>query len=826
MTAFDDLANLPHERIQLSMIVAPRDADGNPTNYYLTDGQLNTERDETPPDVFFHNRLIGGWQLRRQLTQDGQLIGTSAADFGRIAISNAPAPGENAGPFGSWRTLDFNGATATILLGGNRRADGSRWYFSDNLRFDYVIDEAVFIDNDLIELIFRDPTGVLDQLLVLRTYGGWGNAVACQPGRMTAPHESDLTLTKMTMIVVGRPRLPFANANPRLAWKGAPTDAWQILALQATKEIYFGWNGAGHNLQSPFPSAETWDTGIWAIAISINPSGADLYLGEPHDIRLVAQYLSATTLSATTNPLVIGALQTAVGFAQEADFDFFKVAIFNKRLTRSQIAEYAGGPIEDPSGTSNLIRYWMFAENTGTTASSEVGGADLTLEAGAYWTTSRDGDDPRAWPATTRGNHQATGYGRIISGPLSLVDQGRDIYQSTATGYRWLRAHVNGRYLASDWSVVAVGGGDMVATAANKTISFGPSNLLWAYPWVPGQTKPALAGQRLVITNWPDNNGTYTIAAEGIGAGGKTVVVVEALVNSTAPAGAIIETHPDDVQILLDNTAGTIAFVSPLDGTLAADLFALVPGGSTNVAGLAAYVYGAAVDTSLLTWDPQISLIPAGMTRRAALDWITGSALAWWAMGRDGTLRIGSWEPPAGGPVAELVGSEDYESGAPVRCPIARLRRLRVVRPYRTLSCAWGRTWAPQTSGLAGSLPADQRILREQEWRIESTTDPAVVSRYPQAIDREPFATGLVNRGSARTFLARAAAIYQRQIELYEVELATLSLMAIDLRDLVILQWPETTFGLENGVIGWITALSEQLTSAAVTAEVLIIRDP
>lgn len=197
------------------------------------------------------------------------------------------------------------------------------------------------------------------------------------------------------------------------------------------------------------------------------------------------------------------------------------------------------------------------------------------------------------------------------------------------------------------------------------------------------------------------------------------------------------------------------------------------------------------------------------MTALAAMDALAASIGAWYGFDRQGSLRMGRLDIPAGTPVAELdrtnvvgidrVVSRDTGRGLPV---------------WR-MTVNYAKNWTVQPSDLAGAVTSDRRTWLALERRAAAVEDAAVKNQYLLAGEMARD-TLLVEESAAANEADRLMAIYQVKREVYQAQVRVDEplIAVLDLGAVVRLTLPR--FGLDAGKLFCVIGITADYRSNAL----------
>lgn len=190
------------------------------------------------------------------------------------------------------------------------------------------------------------------------------------------------------------------------------------------------------------------------------------------------------------------------------------------------------------------------------------------------------------------------------------------------------------------------------------------------------------------------------------------------------------------------------------------------------------------------------------------LDELVASVGGFWTFSRDGLLRAGRLEAPAGTPVLELVADDIRERQ--IACSARAL-------PVETLRLGYARNFTPQSDGLAGSVSEANRALYSAEHQVASATNAGITTTYKLARNPDLLPSLLALPAEAATEVTRRATLYGTVRSIYAVGVWTAPLR-VNLGEVIKIIHPR--FGFAAGALAVVVGLDEEPSSGRVTLRV------
>lgn len=191
-----------------------------------------------------------------------------------------------------------------------------------------------------------------------------------------------------------------------------------------------------------------------------------------------------------------------------------------------------------------------------------------------------------------------------------------------------------------------------------------------------------------------------------------------------------------------------------------------------------------------------------------ALDELVSAVGGFWTFSRDGSLRLGRLEAPAGTPVVELVADDIRERQ--ISCAARAL-------PVQTLRLGYARNFTPQPDGLAGAVSAANRALYAAGHQVAAATNAGITTTHKLARNPDLLPSLLALAADAATEVTRRATLYGQVRGIYEVGVWTAPLR-VNLGEVVKITHPR--FGFAAGVLAVVIGLDEEPTNGRVTLRV------
>jgi hypothetical protein len=789
---FERLVQDSSAELYLSADLYPRDpSTGSVRRFLATDApRLHTLPTDDPP-VQHLARIFGGWSIARRLTEQGRFIGASSVAVGNLSFDNLD------GLLTFWQDLDWSDAVVMLRLGGRLTADGRGPYPWKQfyLWWTGTAEELEPGPDSSLVLRLAGRAKSLQSAYDLEPYRGFGGAVelVSPTGLISGGIGVDLALgTACTIEWFGVIDALPAGVAP-LLHRGT-------FGLQVD---LFGRLIGSTTLGSSFVTSYTVPVGE-PIVIACSIDGAN------HNVRLMAGS-NSTTLQVVGEGFVAAIFDAgtfnAITAGNGAGLTVWEARIWRGASSLEEVAARAGAPITDALNRDTLAEAWKFDDAEGILARGEKGAIDLDLSGSANWVSSLDGDDPEAFPGGSIGTYRTRGFGLCRSIQPVLVDTPRANYSFGQPGAGDVqRAYLNGAPMVPEQTL---GPGVCTFDATEQSITL-PAGVSAAH-LIPGQVFPERAGQHIDVSGTSLNDGTFTIAQNGISADGRTIKTVDTI-KAEVSSATIIST-PADVQYSYDLVRSIVTPTSVPAGNLTVDaILWRSAAGTAKASEVFAFILGQQVDTSDLIWDPEIGLfLEAGSPRSTALDKIAASAFAWWIEdGRNG-YRFGTWRLPKGDPKTRIDASR-----------IDTIVPVPTIAPYRRIKCAYDRTVSQLDSGsIAGSVPASERERMSKPWGVAQRMAPTrTLDAFRLAVDREePFETWLASAGDAERWLDLATPFFLEKRYWYEVRVSGIGILDGELWDEVWLQHPDPTCRLADGATALILSAQRDAATDQVVLE-------
>jgi len=192
----------------------------------------------------------------------------------------------------------------------------------------------------------------------------------------------------------------------------------------------------------------------------------------------------------------------------------------------------------------------------------------------------------------------------------------------------------------------------------------------------------------------------------------------------------------------------------------------------------------------------------------AALDELVSAVGGFWTFSRDGLLRVGRLDAPAGTPVLELVADDIRERQ--IACVARAL-------PVQTLRLGYQRNFSPQSDGLAGAVTETNRALYSAEHQVATATNAGITTTHKLARNPDLLPSLLALAAEAVTEVARRTALYNTVRAIYEVGVWTAPLR-VNLGEVVRITHPR--FGFSAGALAVVVGLDEEPAQGRVTLRV------
>ena len=190
----------------------------------------------------------------------------------------------------------------------------------------------------------------------------------------------------------------------------------------------------------------------------------------------------------------------------------------------------------------------------------------------------------------------------------------------------------------------------------------------------------------------------------------------------------------------------------------------------------------------------------------AVLDQLAASVGAWYGFSRDGKLRIGRLDAPAGSPVQLLIADDIEQGGLSVK---------RRILPTATVRLGYKRNWSP-TPSPASTVNDATRAAAAAEYLQASDTDASVKTTFLMAQEPDQEPTLLVSGSDASAEATRRLNLRKVLRYVYEARCFTAP-QRIEIGQEVLLTHPR--FGFAAGRSAIVTGITESPTSNRVTLE-------
>lgn len=132
----------------------------------------------------------------------------------------------------------------------------------------------------------------------------------------------------------------------------------------------------------------------------------------------------------------------------------------------------------------------------------------------------------------------------------------------------------------------------------------------------------------------------------------------------------------------------------------------------------------------------------------------------------------------------------------------------------------YNHNYTTQTSDLLSSATATQQSFVAQSDTFASASSSTVLTNYIRPNDLNPIAGCLLNSGNAQTVANDLLTLWGVRRRLYQVTVPVALALALDLGQLVTLQWPMDN--LASGALGIIVEESLRSADAAIVLTVLV----
>lgn len=826
LATFKAVAGLPFAEIVAAIDLEARDpVTETQREFRFTNApSLFTEPGDDPPNEQYRSVLMKGWRTDRRLTRKSTFTGPSQFNRGELIVSNS-MPDGSPGPLDDWLSLDWNNQPITIRVGGRIRADGTAYPFAEFYPyFVGVVQDVVARADGQLSIILAGRTILCQQPVVEAFYRAFGGAMRLFEAYDAATSaDAAFTLSTLSLEWFGVPRsLPSAEC----ALIRHTSNDYGLIA-RSTGALYFV-HGGGTEVQTSY-TLTAGQPLVTACTAAPAATGFDVRVYAGTCAEDLAEVLATNipTLAPSLGMIKLGRYS-----GDGIDADVWESRVWSTARTLDEIRDQADGPLVAPSSQAGLVECWKFGDGTGLTARGELEAHDLTLSNSSIaWVSSLEGDDPEQFGGDLLGRTKPRTYGPAFNVPLTGVDQQRHDHQwSDLASADLLRLKVNGAPMVPEESVQVVTLGDITYDDTSNEFVIAPASGLSFHRFVPGQSDPAVLGQKIEVDKSGSWDGAYRVAVDGISPDGLRMQVKTengdgdpVLSSGSLPNNATIESAASDVQYSYDLETSTVSTNQTPPGPLTADVVGAL-GATARVSEIFEAVVGETI-TNDLTFDPVVAVhIATGESLKKCdlLDALARSALGWWIEQRGGGYRLGNFGAPAGTPAAHIVGSRVSEIGAVETFDV--VGSIRTITPQRSAVPSWqnrlgyDRSWHVHDS-VAGSVPQALRDRLTTQLRYTIRTYPTVRLRWPTSEPLQEIETLITRREDAETFLNLAAPLFSERRRWFSVTVAGLGMLAIDLGDVVFLQHPDRTLGLTGGTLARVVAMTEDTSSDLVGLE-------
>ncbi len=841
VATFIALANLPFAEVYIAVELQSRDPETEAIREYrITNApRLFTLPTDDPPNEQFLSVLMKGWRTERSLTvlPNGRIAktftGPSSFNRGALIIDASPTGNPFASsatdttlpsPFADWLDVDWSGQPITIKVGARVKADGTAYAFADFVDFATGLVQSVNPGPDgTLEIVIAGTKKLCTEPVVIEQYRGFGGAAQVPTTRFLST-PSDALWSVDTVV---------------LEWIGVMSTAGAVNFIAHGTGDY-GIALSGGNTLGIMHSGGTKVFGTFPMTVGEPLSVAITYTPLEGSTSVVLYAGKSSLEMSAVMSLTVPALAPATSFMEICRvfgggvFECWDARVWSTR-TASEIIAGIDAPVADPASQSSLLGYWKFEQGEGDVAFGAKG-PDMTYSStGLIWVSTLEGDDPQNRSGSLQGKSKPDGYGALFNVPVTNVDSQRHLGQwSRIASTDLRRLKVDGAPMVPDETVTSVGVGDISFDDTDDAFVLSVPSGLTGRRFVPGQADPSIRGQSIVVINAPGYNATYRLAVgvEGALADELRIKVVDefgdplspAPASAALPAGTEIRTLAAERQYTFNLATSTVDTPQEIAGVLTADaVLRLVE--TAKVSEVVTDILAPSVVESVLTFDPIVSTFFFTGTEIKiceAIDELMRSCLGWWIEKRGGGFKIGNYTLPTETPVAALLGSRAAEVGATVDLPpvlgsIERLVRRKTVVPSWRTSAGHARTWHVHPEGSTkSSVARATRDTLESQYRITPRPFPETKDRWPTSDPLPLLKTLLVDPSEVETFLDLSADLFTEQRGWYDADVSGLGLLAVELADVVLLQHPEPTLGVETATPARIVSMVEDTSSDLV----------
>ncbi len=206
---------------------------------------------------------------------------------------------------------------------------------------------------------------------------------------------------------------------------------------------------------------------------------------------------------------------------------------------------------------------------------------------------------------------------------------------------------------------------------------------------------------------------------------------------------------------------------------------------------------------------PQVVGLYAGQRRNLldVLDDLIRSVGGYYSFGRDGKLRLGRLDTPAGVPVLSLTDDDVVEGRFSCRS------RMLPVVVYRL---GYKRNWSPLADGGSASVATARREELKTEYLTAKALNSGLSPMFVQPLEPDQQPSLLVSAAAAGAEATRRAALHGQIRYRYELECTTAP-QQLELGQVVSLQHPR--FGFSAGQLAVIVGITERPTDNLITLE-------
>jgi hypothetical protein len=700
---------------------------------YATQGFVTSPGD-TPPNVFFDERLVQPAVLARHLFSEGTTSGRAKVGYGDLVLLNGD------GALDALLTYGFDGRPLTIRRGVRGAAFPAGFSVVAELT-----SEQVEANLDAVVVKIRDRQRELEIPLQPLTYAGDNVA----PDGLEGTAED----------LMGKPKprcfgkvynVPAVLVNAaKLIYQ---VSAGPVLAIPACYDrgVPLEPGGTWHSQNSTFGSDDiyvvTWGNDLYVIAgqageMATSPdgitwtartsgfSGDDIYALAYGEGLYVAGgsagklFTSPDAITWTARTSQFGA-ETILALTYSPELEIFVAVGTSATISTSPDGitwTARTSPAVGGAGGHEAVTW-----GAGLVVAVGSAGSIISSPDGITWTARLTGP-PSAilvWRAVAFGNGTFVAAGILTDGTQRVA--------LSLEGITWSILEVPA-LTASSITGMTYAGSHFIAVGAVALIASSPDGREWTV------YESTLAGslQTTAVVYNPDDNVTVIVGAEGL--------VLRSAVSAYADLAELEDDRfaPRAGEFIPFPGGGYFRLGAPPAGLVTADVTAGDTAADRTTAQIFSQILGDPLGAPLVevNRDDLAALDIANdavlglwtgleeLTVAEALDLVAGSVGAWWGVDRTGVFRIQQFTAPSGSPVAAFTAND-------LKQPLERRAvadASRGLPSWRTI-VRYARNYAVQTQdGLAAGVADDHRVFVGQEWREGTAEDAAVQLAHPLA---------------------------------------------------------------------------------------------